>query len=392
MSSIEHFAKAIEEDDLDQVESLLARGSIDVNVRLPRWLNPPPLVLAAKGPQSRTAIVTMLLGAGAHIDGTDDDGRTASFVATLCRNVPVLALLLAHRPNLEKRHAWFEKTPLQFSLEVGHLNDYMSTMLINAGASLDLDRARVRALLKFVSRSTSAIQALINRGFDVSQLRDRERCTPLHLMRPAKESAAAIATAEAASMLINVCGVDLEARNVDGCTCTFTAVENGDDVTLRCFIRAGADVNCVDRRGQTPLHLASDYKCAILLVAAGANVSARDKCGETALHIAARHHFYSVLPAFVAADADPGDVNRRDIIVTDIDADQVETARREIARERLAFVRGRAMEICIGLQSLRLDALQMCEILQHSCGPLAPLIAFHQWWRMATTVKHFRAN
>jgi hypothetical protein len=73
-----------------------------------------------------------------------------------------------------------------------------------------------------------------------------------------------------------------------------------------------------------------------------------------------------------------------------IDAEQVETARREIAKVRLDFVRNRAMEVCIGLQSLRLDALQVCEILQLACGPLARLIAFHQWWKIATTVKHFK--
>jgi hypothetical protein len=41
---------------------------------------------------------------------------------------------------------------------------------------------------------------------------------------------------------------------------------------------------------------------------------------------------------------------------------------------------------------MRLDALQMCEILQQACGPVAPLIAFHHWWKIATTVKHFNSR
>jgi hypothetical protein len=42
---------------------------------------------------------------------------------------------------------------------------------------------------------------------------------------------------------------------------------------------------------------------------------------------------------------------------------RVEAARRDIAKTRIDFVRFRALDVCIGLQSLRLDALQMCEIL-----------------------------
>jgi hypothetical protein len=71
---------------------------------------------------------------------------------------------------------------------------------------------------------------------------------------------------------------------------------------------------------------------------------------------------------------------------------QVEAARREIAKARLDFVRHRALELCIGLQSLRIDAFQMCEILRFACGAVAQLIPFHIWWKIATTVKHFRTK
>jgi hypothetical protein len=39
---------------------------------------------------------------------------------------------------------------------------------------------------------------------------------------------------------------------------------------------------------------------------------------------------------------------------------------------------------------LDINALQLCEILMHSFGALGSLIAFHQWWAIATKVKHFR--
>jgi hypothetical protein len=107
------------------------------------------------------------------------------------------------------------------------------------------------------------------------------------------------------------------------------------------------------------------------MVAAGADLDAEDRNGRT--------------PRQCLAERRP---TRR--VSVDVDPEQVEMARREIAKVRLDFVRHRAMEVCIGLQSLRLDALQMCEILQLVCGPLARLIAFHQWWEIVTTVKHFK--
>jgi hypothetical protein len=149
---------------------------------------------------------------------------------------------------------------------------------------------------------------------------------------------------------------------------------------LRCFIDAGADLDAVDANGRTPLHRVIDYQCAALLVAAGSNLNARDLHGRSAIQCTD----ISVVPAFLAAGADPSELP--ELVIPPA---TVETARRDIASTRLDFVRYRALQVCIGLQSLSLDALQMCEILQHACGPVAHVIAFHQWWKIATTVKHF---
>ena len=75
-----------------------------------------------------------------------------------------------------------------------------------------------------------------------------------------------------------------------------------------------------------------------------------------------------------------------------VDLAAVAAARRDIVKLRLDFVRHRALIVCIGLQSMELDALQMCEIMLHSCGRVAPLVAFHHWWAIATTVKHFKSS
>jgi ankyrin repeat protein len=379
-SLLDDFAKAIEDGDSFQVESLLASGSIDVNARLPRELNPPPLVLAVTCEACRVAIVEMLLSAGAHIDGVDDNGQTACFVAVWAHNVDALAVLLAHRPDLEIKDSHFNQTPLQLSLEQSSFrSECISVILINAGAALDVLPG---SLFWFASRSTSAIQALLNRNFVVSQLRSRHNYTPLHAIAFEHEWSASLQAA--ANMLINVCGVDLEARSFDDYTCTQIAAA-GRHGALRCFIDAGADVNAAHDTGQTPLHRVSNYECAVLLLAGGADVNKRNDRGQTASQTLWKGNCFAL---FLAAGADPNDINGE--IIVDISARQLETARRDIAKARLDFVRHRAWQVCISLQSRGLDALQMCEILLHACGPVAPLIAFHQWWKIATTVKHFR--
>jgi ankyrin repeat protein len=382
MSVLEDFAKAIENGDSSQVESLLTGGSIDVNARLPRKFNPPPLLLAVRCDERCVRIVEILLNSGAHIDGVDDNLQTASLAATLARSVDVLAVLLLHRPNLEIADV-ANSNPLQISLK--HMVDRISVMLINAGASLDVG-FEPGSICRFASRSTSAIQALLSRGANMNDLCDPMLYTPLHLASRRMRSF----DLDVVNMLINVGGIDLEAQTMQGKTCTHIAA-SGNDIALRCFINAGADVNCADRVGQTPLHFVSNYpKCAVLLVAAGANVNARDRDGRTALNVAVNWNWTVVLPVFLAAGADPSDVSGQSIAA--VSDHQVEAARCAIAKVRLDFVRYRATEVCVGLQSLHLDALQLCEILRHSCGPLARLIAFHQWWTIATTVKHFHRH
>jgi ankyrin repeat protein len=386
MSVLEDFAKAIEQGDSTTVDSLLSSGSIDVNARLPRDYNPPSLVFAVQCDACGVDVVETLLNAGARIDDVDDFGRTACYVATTARNVDVLAVLLAHGPNLELRDTRIRKTPLELSFNIGTAKgDCISVMLVNAGASIAGEQ-----LCAFAAKGAGAIQALLNRGVVVNQLRDSLNLnyTPLHVIANRTRHAWSADSDAGVRMLVDVCGVDLEARSVAGSSPTHIAATTGNETALRCFITAGADVDCVDRGQRTPLHATSAYNCAILLLAAGANVNARDREGRTAFQLAVRWKSTALMSALIAAGADPSDVQS----VGDISIEQVESARRDIAKSRLDFVRHRAWQVCIGLQWRELDALQMCVILRHACGPVAQLISFHQWWKIATTVKHFKSK
>jgi hypothetical protein len=273
-------------------------------------------------------------------------------------------------------------------------------LLIDAGASLG-DVARID-LFHMALISPATIQVLIDHNIVLSDLRDNHGLTLLYFVvqnRPHH--------LDLLRMLVNVDGIDLEARTNTGRTCTELAVAMPRVDVLRILLSAGADVNS-PHDAQPLLHKSLDphvfefeLPCTMLLLAAGADVAVRDGLGDAACDWAARHSdskAMSAVHALVAAGADldavdaMGESPRRRLAVRGlfVDPEQVENARREISKLRLEFVRHRALQICIGLQSRGLDALQMCEILVHACGPLARLIAFHQWWTIATTVKHFK--
>jgi hypothetical protein len=194
--------------------------------------------------------------------------------------------------------------------------------------------------------------------------------------------------------------VDILGKTPLHCTCTSPS---SNDSAVRVLVEFGAELDRQDYDGKTALFDAAGWNSRTssveLLLALGADVAVVRDNGETACHFAARCEHPSALSALVAAG---GDLDQRDnygetprMIATRLEfslptADEIEAARHRIAKTRLDLVRERAFQICVGLQSFRLSALQLCEILMHSFGTLGSLILFHQWWGIATKVKHFR--
>jgi ankyrin repeat protein len=130
-------------------------------------------------------------------------------VSCCCRvgdHCGVLALLLARLPNLAAVDV-NGKTSFCFALRSCHNDDgRCALMLLEAGASLEL--ANPFHLCRFAATSTAAIQALIDRGVVVRELRVSDDCTPLHM------AAWRCRDADVFEMLVNVCSIDLEARDV----------------------------------------------------------------------------------------------------------------------------------------------------------------------------------
>jgi ankyrin repeat protein len=378
---------AIESGDCGQVGSFVGKGHIDINMRLPGIpLTSTALHLAASC--GHEAVVAMLLDAGAHIDAICHDGLrdTACHAAIRNERTGVATLLISRGANLTIRDI---SGFLPLCNAVYNHNERVTRALIEAGAPLTPQHTLCHA----AAISTAVISLLLERRIDVAALRDDDNGTPCHAAAGREFEVRNENKSDVVDMLLGVVGVDVNARGYQGASCSHTAVLYQNREALIQFIQHGADVDQTDDDGLPPLDLAcsiGEIPCALVLLAAGADVSllSRRSAGSSSISCLLR-----------AARADTDVTNcRAKIALRKVaaekgrsapTADEIEFARRRIARARIELVRNRAFQVCVGLHSLRLDALQMCEILLHSCGPVAPLVPFHCWWKIATKSKHF---
>lgn len=206
-----------------------------------------PLMYAAR---HNSTNVTALLGAGAHINATDPDGRTALMIAFAdhWRAGDTVTALLKGKPNPEivDKNGW--------------------TALCHAAW-------RGRTLLPATE--------ILDAGARIEPL----GWTPLH--------AAAICRDSRRVKRLLAAGADPNARDKWGRTPLMWAaryMHTGDRQTIPALVGAGAEVNTVDENGATALHIAASHagrEETDDLVANGAQVDARDADGKTPLMYAA---------------------------------------------------------------------------------------------------------
>jgi ankyrin repeat protein len=378
---------AIEKNDIATASSLISSGSLNLNG------NPLPLHCAAR--RGRVEIMTLLLDAGADINAVDTRTRrhTLCHVAIWGNHFDALKLLVERGADLDVESD--SNGPLLATVARYGRSERFANLLLDAGAPIDgLSTGDLMTLVK----SVAVLNRLMARGVNLTAMRDEDGVTLCHHV------ARNVTSENDLRFLVNVCGNDA-VHGVDngGKTPLHWASQSRNEVTLRVLVELGAEIDRQDKRGQSALIDAAvnvQSSCVELLLALGADVVVGRDNGETACHIAARWEGNVLgLCALVAAGGDleqPSSNGKTPRMIADREnlslptVDEIDAARRRIAKTRLDLVRERAFQICLGLQPLDVDALQLCEILMHSFGALGSLIAFHQWWAIATKVKHFR--
>eukprot|EP00667_Euglena_gracilis_P017526 EG_transcript_18471 len=227
------FWTAVESGHVDTVQYLLEEGAeVDqINAR-------GATALSVAAQQGHTDMVALLLKAGANFRHTDAEGHPALIRAAQNGHVAVVRLFLAAVPD-----EGTEQSPLA-AAEAGE----------------------VEVLLRLV-----CAKAAVNRA-------NRDGRTPLFAACENGHLAVAL-------LLVGVGAV------VPG-SGLHIAAQNGHTKVARLLVSAQVDVDCIDKKGRTPLHIAAENghtEMVQLLVSAKAAVDRAYADGRTPLHIAARN-------------------------------------------------------------------------------------------------------
>jgi ankyrin repeat protein len=375
---------AIHRNDIRTASSLISSGSVNLNGE------PLPLHRAAR--HGRVEIMTMLLDAGADINAVDEYRHTACRIAIVENQFDALKLLVERGANLGVVDSSGHSLLSIYMVACFVRDERFAILLLDTGAPLvGLSPSQLLELAK----NAAVFHRLIARGVNFTTMRDGSGRTLCHLV------ARNVTSEDDFRCLVNLCGNDaVHAVDNNGNTPLRWALSSCNDVAVRVLVECGAEIDRQDSDGRTALFGAAANvrsSCLELLIALGADVDVVANDGMTACHLAAE--WRESVCALVAAGCDLDQLDNKGetprMIATRKDvalptADEIQAARRRIAKTRLDLVRERAFQICVGLQPLDINALQLCEIMMHSFGALGSLIAFHQWWAIAVKVKHFR--
>jgi ankyrin repeat protein len=100
-------------------------------------------------------------------------------------------------------------------------------------------------------------------------------------------------------------GVDVNAKNNDGCTALFIAANRRNKEVVELLISEGADVSVKTTVGRfTPLHEVRSKEIAELLINNGADVNAKNGNGWTPLHSAALDSYRNIIELLIEHGAD----------------------------------------------------------------------------------------
>jgi ankyrin repeat protein len=346
-------------------------------------------------------ILALLIAAEADVNAVDDSGMIACHQA--CANPPVLAQLLDAGANPLARSK-FGATPLHHAAVEKDAIDAI-LLLIRANAAVNecdcngnsashwaAHKGRVENLKLLIAHGAQ-INQCNNAGKTMLALAASARENALEVMRLLIDSGAdtsvindTVAFRANASVfrLLRSFGVNFNAVGENGNTPSHEGANNSQK--LVALFALGATMTAVNNDGKTPYEMlcAADYEslddAVVTFVAAGLGFGVQTQFYRTeiAAVVIAGGGFVSA-EAFSHDDDDDDD-----------DPDEVFHALHRIEERQTELFRARAFHVCVGLQSLRLSALEMCEILAHMFAPLESIVPFHVVWKVVTSVKHFK--
>ena len=294
--------------DIDVVRAILAKGA-DLE-RHDVWDGTALIHAAERG---LPEMVAVLLAARANPLARDKEGRGALIFGARSGNPKVVALLLGAGANAGERDQYGD-TPLIAAAAAG--NPESVRMLLDRGARVNArnhrrqtallsgstgddgfgigEMGRVRAEIpdEWIHRDR-VVRMLLEAGADINA-KGWSGETPLFSLEH-----------DAVQELLRH-HINLEARDEYGDT---ALMETVSESVAELLIKAGANVNAEDKKGQTALIKAAERnyvdKVAVLLRAPGIGLDHRDHGGATALTVAQKARHQDCVRLLVAAGATP---------------------------------------------------------------------------------------
>jgi len=318
---------AVRTNNIDEVQKLLQKHGVDVNVR--DSLGNTALHLAKD-----KSIASLLFNAGAQPNLQNVEGDTALnmwHVLNLdnfaCFTGPsdrleITGLFSDHRklleiisllleagasPNIQNKHGYNSLHSLfvyggtaGLSLEPLLIHDFISLLLrFNVDVNM-VDYERCTPLHHAVSEPHIInAEVLIRSGAQVDA-QDYRGMTPLQHMFHSDNT-------EMIQLLLRS-NASVNSQDMDGRTTLSSAAEVGNEPVVQLLLQdSGTCVDLADKNGVTPLHLAAGFKHVNLteiLIRASADLNARDVLNATPLHFAAYGGTPEIITLLLEAGAD----------------------------------------------------------------------------------------
>ena len=220
-------------------------------------------------------MVGVLLKAGADRRTRDKESRSALFFGAGSGNAKVVELLLAAGADANEDDK-YRDTPLMGAAAAG--NPEVVRLLLHSGARVNARNVRKQSAL--ISAASG------DAGFAMMEMGRRRAEVPEETIH----------RDVVVRMLLDA-GADINARGWDGETALFSL----EDDAVRELLQHHINIEARNNYGETALVETVSEDIADLLVKAGANVNAQDKKGQTALIKSAENNYVAKLRVLVKA-------------------------------------------------------------------------------------------
>ncbi|XP_034937941.1 putative ankyrin repeat protein RF_0381 [Chelonus insularis] len=289
---------------------------------------------------TQNKIPKLLLTKGININFPDDNQETLLFHAIHNGNIKMTELLLSNNANVQHKNINGD-TPLHLATRY-FIDTKFVEILLRYNAKVNEINKDSLVPLHFAcdEGNIKKIQILLdyNAGVNVA---DKFGKTPLHFVCTRGE----IWVPEVLKLLLQYTG-DINVRDLKGKSPLFEACEVGNVSVINILLENGADMECKDNRGDTPLHIAlkrfsrnwecvkslldakkssfvsyeerkplyhffAEYNFSILelLIQKDLDINTVDGSGQTALHIAADRGHIDMVRDLIINGADVNAVN-----------------------------------------------------------------------------------